>query len=164
MDRRTLLKRLATLPLLPAFWPQVSPGGPGRSSFRRIRPGDPSWPGSSRWEALKRQVGGNLFPVEFPLTVCEGAPNSSGCQEVLKNLDNPFYIGDTPGLTQTLGGQTRGPRNPAFTPSPRGVQKTSPQRLILHVTTASAWSSRVEATATRAPRARPIPCWFGHAS
>ena len=74
-----------------------------KSSFRRIRPGDPSWPSSAKWEKLNEQLGGNLIPVQFPLAACADAPDATRCANVLKNLDNPFYIGDQPGLTQTLG-------------------------------------------------------------
>lgn len=107
MDRRTLLKRLAALPLLPTLWPYLSTAEPtksaSKSAFRRVRPGDPAWPSAASWEKLKQQVGGNLIPVEFPLSACESSSSSTSCQDVLKNLDNPFYIGDQPGLTQTLG-------------------------------------------------------------
>ena len=41
--------------------------------------------------------------MRFPLAACEDAPEAATCADVLKNLDNPFYIGDQPGLTQTLG-------------------------------------------------------------
>jgi FAD/FMN-containing dehydrogenase len=107
MNRRTLLKRLAAVPLLPTFWPYLSAAEraptPEKSAFRRVRPGDPAWPSAASWDKLKQQVGGSLIPVQFPLTACEGGSSSAACQEVLKNLDNPFYIGDTPGLTQTMG-------------------------------------------------------------
>jgi FAD/FMN-containing dehydrogenase len=52
---------------------------------------------------LKQQVGGQLIPVEFPLAACVGSSDSAACQQVLNNLDNPYYVGDQPGLTQTLG-------------------------------------------------------------
>jgi FAD/FMN-containing dehydrogenase len=107
MNRRTLLKRLAAVPLLPTLWPYVSNAEqtslPAKSGFRRVRPGDPSWPSAANWEKLKQQVGGNLIPVQFPLTACQRASESTSCQDVLKKLDNPYYIGDQPGLTQTLG-------------------------------------------------------------
>ena len=107
MDRRTLLKRLAAMPLLPALWPYLTSAGPlrvaAKAAFRRVRPGDPSWPSASSWDKLKQQVGGNLIPVQFLLAACQGSSDSTSCQEVIKNLDNPYYIGDQPGLTQTLG-------------------------------------------------------------
>src|SRR5579863_4783221 len=106
MDRRTLLKHLAAIPLLPRLLPDLFSFAqttlPAKS-FRRVRSSDPLWPSAAVWEKLKRQVGGQLFPVQFPLAACQSAPESAACQDVLKNLDNPYYIGDQPGLTQTLG-------------------------------------------------------------
>ena len=107
MDRRTLLKQLAAAPLLHGLWPYLSSTeqtfAPAKSLFRRVRPGDPSWPSVASWEQLKQRVGGNLIPVHFPLSTCQEASESTSCQDVLKNLDNPYSIGDQPGLTQTLG-------------------------------------------------------------
>jgi hypothetical protein len=106
MDRRTLLKHLVAVPLLPSIWPlqsakQTPPSV--KAVLHRVRPGDPSWPSTARWEKLKQQVAGNLIPVPFPLSACRDASESASCQDVLKDLDNPYYIGDQPGLTQTLG-------------------------------------------------------------
>lgn len=111
LDRRTLLKHLATVPLLPSLWPYLSGASTAakqipvaaNSTHRRVRPGDASWPTASSWEKLKQKVGGNLIPVQFPLAECQGTSDSASCQDVFKNLDNPYYIGDQPGLTQTLG-------------------------------------------------------------
>src|SRR5258708_2233071 len=107
MDRRTLLKRLAAVPLLRALWHYMSDAEqtplPAKSAFRRVRTGDPAWPSAANWEKLKQHVGGNLMPVQFPLAACQGSSENSSCQDVFKNLDNPFYIGDQPGVTQTLG-------------------------------------------------------------
>jgi len=103
MNRRTLLKHLASLPLLSALWPYLSAAEPTKTASRRVRPTDPAWPGAASWEKLKQQVGGNLIPVQFPLAECQTAPTGSQCQELFANLSNPFYIGDQPGITQTLG-------------------------------------------------------------
>jgi len=106
MNRRTLLKHLAAIPLLPRFLPNLSPliqTAPPIKPFRRVRSSDSAWPGAANWEKLKQQVGGQLIPVEFPLAACVGSSDSAACQQVLNNLDNPYYVGDQPGLTQTLG-------------------------------------------------------------
>jgi FAD/FMN-containing dehydrogenase len=107
MDRRTLLKHFAALSFLPSLASLFSAAEPAEAAtkplFRRVRPGDPSWPTAASWDKLKQQVGGNLIPVEFPLIPCESASQSAACQEIFKSLDNPFYIGDQPGITQTLG-------------------------------------------------------------
>jgi FAD/FMN-containing dehydrogenase len=70
---------------------------------RRVRPSDPSWPSAASWEKLKQQVGGQLMQVQFPLSACQGSSEGAPCQDILKDLQNPYYIGDQPGLTQTLG-------------------------------------------------------------
>jgi len=107
MNRRTLLKHLAAIPLLPRLWPNVSTllqkALPSKPSLRRVRSSDPSWPNAAAWEKLKQQVGGQLIPVQFPLAACQPASDSASCQDILNNLKNPYYVGDQPGLTQTLG-------------------------------------------------------------
>src|SRR5438309_9977138 len=106
MDRRTLLKRLAILPLLPRLWsgfPTQPKSALPSKRPPRVRPSDPSWPSAASWEKLKQQVGGQLMPVQFPLAACGTSLDDATCQDVLKNLQNPYYIGDQPGLTQTLG-------------------------------------------------------------
>jgi FAD/FMN-containing dehydrogenase len=107
MDRRTLLKHLATLPFLSALWPYLSEAEQTQVAanlfVRRVRPADLTWPSTASWAKLKQQVGANLIPVQFPLAACQSASDSAACKDVLKNLDNPFYIGGAPGITQTLG-------------------------------------------------------------
>ncbi|MGB7434301.1 MAG: FAD-binding protein [Candidatus Acidiferrum sp.] len=99
MKRRAFLKRGAAAALLP-----FSPRGLfARSPFRRQRPGDPGWPSKEAWKRLDDAVGGNLIPVNFPLRACISDAGSAECNEVFANLKNPYYIGDQPGLTQTLG-------------------------------------------------------------
>jgi FAD/FMN-containing dehydrogenase len=71
--------------------------------FRRARPSDPAWPAKERWDNLKRQVGGRLIQVRSPLTACVGKPASPDCDVLFKQLRNPYFIGDDPALTQTLG-------------------------------------------------------------
>ena len=76
---------------------------PAASSFRRVRPSDPDWPSAASWQKLRQQVGGQLSPVEFSLAACQSSFESAACQAVVKNIKNPYYVGDQPGLTQTLG-------------------------------------------------------------
>jgi len=71
--------------------------------FRRVRPSDRDWPSAASWEKLKLQVGGRLEPVQFPLAACQSSFESAGCQAVVKNIRNPYYVGDQPGLTETSG-------------------------------------------------------------
>lgn len=62
-----------------------------------------AWPPASAWEKLNAQVGGNLVKIDFPLAHCKSAPQSAACKTLFENLRNPFFIGDNPALTQTLG-------------------------------------------------------------
>jgi FAD/FMN-containing dehydrogenase len=74
-----------------------------RSLRSRVRPADPAWPGATSWSKLKEDVGGNLIEVHPLFGACEGAPNGADCLDALKNIGNPFYIGDQPGGTQVCG-------------------------------------------------------------
>jgi FAD/FMN-containing dehydrogenase len=82
----------------------LSPRGMfANSAFRRQRPGDAGWPSKDAWRRLNDAVGGNLLPVDFPITACALGTGSSECKKVFESLKNPYYIGDQPGVTQTLG-------------------------------------------------------------
>jgi FAD/FMN-containing dehydrogenase len=70
---------------------------------RRVRPSDPSWPSLADWEGLNQAVGGRLVKVESPLAACAAKPDTPACQELLRNLRNPFFIGDQPWATQSTG-------------------------------------------------------------
>lgn len=62
-----------------------------------------TWPRQSAWDRLSAQVGGNLIKVDFPLSHCVDAPEGAECKRLFENLSNPFFVGDNPALTQTLG-------------------------------------------------------------
>jgi FAD/FMN-containing dehydrogenase len=107
MNRRGLLQRAAvTIPFLSGIWSRVL--GPARGqgavqSQSRVRPGDPAWPSEASWDRLSRDVGGRLVKVRSPLAACTDAPSSLACEQVFKDLKNPYYLGDEIGLTQSLG-------------------------------------------------------------
>ena len=106
MNRRRLLQAGAALPLLPdnwRSWPHLVPAATASPSSSRVRPGDPEWPSAASWERLNRDVGGRLITVESPLAACIEAPESATCAHVFDSLQNPYYLGDEVGLTQTLG-------------------------------------------------------------
>jgi FAD/FMN-containing dehydrogenase len=101
MQRRTLLKAAAVLPLLscsaaPARGVAVQP-------VRLVRPGEPGWPDPAEWAKLGKSVGGRLVKVQSPFAVCTPDPGSPACADLFQNLRNPFYIDDSVALTQTLG-------------------------------------------------------------
>ncbi|HEY2107724.1 MAG TPA: FAD-binding protein [Candidatus Binataceae bacterium] len=99
MNRRAFLKAIGSAMLLPLS-PRPSSA---QSSFRRRRPSDSNWPSKAAWNQLNDAVGGNLIPVDFYLSLLKTDQAGSAARQLLKNLKNPYYIGDQPGLTQTLG-------------------------------------------------------------
>ncbi len=106
MDRRSLLRRAAAVPFLPGLWrsmlqPAAAQGTPGQATGGRVRPSDAAWPSPARWEELNSQVGGRLIKVTSPLSACQS--HGASCDELFRNLKNPYFIGDDPALTQTLG-------------------------------------------------------------
>jgi len=102
MNRRELLKAALAIPFLPG----VMAGGLGTAwaagsanTFRsRVRPGEPGWPSPAQWGELNQAVGGRLLQPQSPFTASRAA-----CDEALKHIKNPFYLGDQPALTQTSG-------------------------------------------------------------
>jgi FAD/FMN-containing dehydrogenase len=101
MLRRSLLKGAAALPL--TVCPIASVAASAAPLLRRVRPGDPDWPDATHWAALGKAVGGRLITVSSPFAACTNASGSNACNELFKNLRNPFFIGDNVALTQTLG-------------------------------------------------------------
>src|SRR5215468_7976765 len=99
MKRRAFLSAIGSATLLPfsprSLWPS--------KSFRRCHPSDATWPSQQDWKRLNDAVEGNLIPVNFPLSRLKADPGSVAAKRIAKDLRNPFYIGDQPGLTQTLG-------------------------------------------------------------
>lgn len=105
MNRRDLLKAALAAPLLSlAFSPAARVLASTHKNMwrllRRVRPGDPTWPKPATWDGLKQRVGGRLLKLQSPFAA--DAPPAARA-EALKQLKNPFYIGDQPGLTQTSG-------------------------------------------------------------
>lgn len=99
MNRRAFLKRSGAAALLP-----LSPRGLfSRPAFVRQRPSDAGWPSQEAWKRFSDVVGGNLLAVDFPITACASGGSSAECKKVFDSLKNPYYIGDQPGVTQTLG-------------------------------------------------------------
>lgn len=99
MNRRALLKRLGLAGLTALSPRSVLATKP----FRRRRPSDSDWPPQAAWKRLNDEVGGNLIPVEFPIEACIKEVDGAACKSLIANIKNPYYIGEQPGLTQTLG-------------------------------------------------------------
>jgi FAD/FMN-containing dehydrogenase len=108
MNRRALLRRLgaiALLPLLPATWVRSARAAAPKAggSFHRVRPSDAAWPSPAAWDELRSLVGDQLIQIDSPLVRCRASPRSSACEQLFVSLENPYFIGDDPGLTQSCG-------------------------------------------------------------
>lgn len=104
MDRRSLLTIAGGIPFAVALSSKIARGDTSSTApNRRVRPSDPDWPGAADWERLKEKVGGRLSKVESPLAACASNPDGPTCETMLRNLRNPFFIGDQPGATQSTG-------------------------------------------------------------
>lgn len=109
MIRRHVLKLLGSLPFASMVGGMRSADArTGMSKddlgFRRVRPTDAAWPAAEKWLELKGALKGELIEVRSPLEACTGSDtNDTACVDLFKSLKNPYFIGDHPGLTQTLG-------------------------------------------------------------
>lgn len=94
MDRRTLLKGVAATAAITS--------NPHLAVASSVNRPNTKAPNTRVWSELDRQVGGRLIKIQSPLEVCAEA-NGIGSQALFRDLKNPYYLGDEPGLTQTLG-------------------------------------------------------------
>jgi len=101
MDRRRFLKLLAAPLASGRVLPALADASPSPRATR-VRPDDPEWPSEQEWRRLESEVGGNLIRPRSPLEACLG-DSGSDCTALFKELKNPYFLGDEPGLTQTLG-------------------------------------------------------------
>jgi FAD/FMN-containing dehydrogenase len=104
MNRRDLLLQARIIPLLSLIWPTppASTWAATDTTMRRVRPSDPAWPDAAAWERLKQEVAGRLIKVEPLLAACANGAAAS-CDSVLAELKNPYYVGDQPAGTQSVG-------------------------------------------------------------
>src|SRR5213595_1259440 len=95
MKRRSLLKGI-TISLVASVASRTCPIVAKAKSLlgRRVRASDSHWPGAASWEKLSQAVEGNLLRPQALLAPCEAEPNGVACSDVMKNLRNPFYLGD----------------------------------------------------------------------
>jgi FAD/FMN-containing dehydrogenase len=71
--------------------------------LRRVRPSDPAWPNATSWKTLSDAVGGNLIQPRGLFAGCAIDPKGTACVSALKNIRNPYYIGDQPAGTEVSG-------------------------------------------------------------
>src|SRR5271154_4452015 len=99
-SRRRLLKLSAGLPFMSGL---VRGASAAVQPQARVRLGDPAWPSEASWDQLDRDVGGRLINVRSPLADCVSGSFDANCEQIFKELKNPYYLGDEVGLTQSLG-------------------------------------------------------------
>src|ERR1700733_10127503 len=100
LSRRRLLGTLAGLPFLNSLARGACAAAQPQA---RVRLGDPAWPSEASWDHLDRDVGGRLIKVRSPLADCVSGSFDPNCEQIFKELKNPYYLGDEVGLTQSLG-------------------------------------------------------------
>jgi FAD/FMN-containing dehydrogenase len=71
--------------------------------LRRVRPSDPAWPNAASWKSLSDAVGGNVIQPRALFYGCTFDPHGPVCTAPLKNIRNPYYIGDQPAGTEVSG-------------------------------------------------------------
>lgn len=104
MRRRPLLKAMAAAPLASLLPRRVlAEDAAAQRTLRRVRRSDPAWPSPASWDALRREVGGNLIEVEPLLAPCTSRLPGRDCLATLESLRNPFFLGDQPAGTQVSG-------------------------------------------------------------
>src|SRR5271165_2259821 len=99
MKKRTFLKLIGSATLLRILAGRLR----ASATYCRRRPSDAAWPSETAWKQLNDDVGGNLIRVDFPLSILKTDPENAAAKRLLEDLKNPYYIGDQPGLTETLG-------------------------------------------------------------
>jgi FAD/FMN-containing dehydrogenase len=99
MNRRAFLRGSAAAALVPLDARELL----ANPATRRVRPADPGWPSKAAWKRLNDAVDGNLMRISFPLAPCFSSATVADCKTLFADLKNPYYIGDNPGVTQTLG-------------------------------------------------------------
>lgn len=102
MNRRDFLQMMAaTAPIALGGCGNASAGAVQMPS--RVRPDDAGWPSRQVWDKLRQDVGGRLVKLASPFNACIRSPDRADCAQFWKSLHNPFFLGDDPALTQTLG-------------------------------------------------------------
>jgi FAD/FMN-containing dehydrogenase len=108
MKRRAVLKASLSATLLAGSMPGLAGAAAGALgteavTYSRVRPGGPGWPGAAEWDKLRRATSGRLQKLASPFAGCSA--DSASCSALLKQIANPYFVGDHPALTQTSGWQ-----------------------------------------------------------
>jgi FAD/FMN-containing dehydrogenase len=109
LKRRTLINAalgIAATGYMPRFgsWAaEPATARPLPGTTRRVRVTDADWPSRTEWAALNERVGGRFLELSSPFDACRGASHDAACHNVVRQLKNPYFLGDEPALTQTSG-------------------------------------------------------------
>jgi len=74
-----------------------------QAPFCRCQPGQSCWPKARDWEALAKQLTGQLVKPTDPMTACRVNATSQTCRSALKKIHNPFFNESHPGGSQSQG-------------------------------------------------------------
>lgn len=91
MNRRDILRSLIAMPMSARLAGAQAGNGA-------------AWTATPAFEALRSRLGTRLIAVSSPLDACARA-GGAGAADLFARLKNPYYLGDDPALTQTLGWQ-----------------------------------------------------------
>lgn len=105
MKRRNFVRSIATVVAstsIPFKFARAA-GLSEKLIYRRVRPTDLAWPDIVSWNKLNEEVGGHLTEVSSLFGSCQASPNGPVCLDALKNIGNPYWIGDQPAGTEVSG-------------------------------------------------------------
>ncbi len=88
MDRRTILRSLLALSVARLGHAQATAPA--------------AWTTTTAFKTLRAQLGSRVVDIDSPLDACARA-GGAGADALFARLKNPYYLGDEPALTQTLG-------------------------------------------------------------
>lgn len=75
----------------------VLPSPQAEAQVKSAETAGPNWP------VLERQVSGRLVTPDWPLDRCLAGSGGEDCAAFFESARNPYFLGDNPALTQTLG-------------------------------------------------------------
>ena len=124
MNRRAFLKAIGSAALT------ADAGAPpvASTNFSRRRPSDATWPSQAAWKQLNDAVGGNLIPVNFPLSVLKTDPTSDAAKQLLEDLKIRITSAISRDSRRPWDGSMRGLPSQASMRSRREMPRTSLRR------------------------------------
>jgi FAD/FMN-containing dehydrogenase len=75
-----------------------APAAASASASASVRPATPA-----DWDQLRARVGGRLIEVHSVVEPCQASFDNPACAAVAREINNPFFLEDQPGATQSAG-------------------------------------------------------------